>query len=335
MVPTIKELLEQPGWELAREHYDSTGGFIEDDDPWRFLGKFLGAIDNNKPVFLAKTQELPGFDNYIMIPTSGTTGEPKLAMHTWENIVNSVCRTCRALNVKKIHSICLLPLNHVSGLMAVMRAFISGGTVRFTESGIGGYVSLVPTQLKRYLDKDYNWLKNLDGIFLGGDKADKTLLEKARDANLNIINVYGSTETMAMVIMNGKTMPGVNMWLENNKVNISTDSLFYGYYPNTPQEITNWEMGDFGEIKDNTLVITGRSDDIIITGGKKVSPRKVEKIILQSGLVDEVIVKGEADPEWGSRVVAHCKSKNYDEFKLKAYCKKHLEKHEVPKVFYK
>lgn len=339
----MRNYLKQVGWEAALAHYDEAGGVISESDPWVFLGKFIGGIAAKKAIFLANPswterqwsaiKILPNFDGFIMIPTGGSTGGVKFAMHTWETLLASVERTRLFLNVKKIDSICLLPHWHVSGLMSILRALVTGGSICFQEKQSHGYLSLVPTQLKRYLDTDVSWLQQLDGIFLGGAKIDNELLKTATDAGLKITTVYGMTETAAMVLANGKPMPNTQLRInDNGKIEVQCPSLFYGYYPNIPHQADCWETSDLGQFnKLGQLEILGRADNIIITGGEKVDPAEVESILLKSTWVSDISIKGEPDPVWGSKVVAYCVADPSIKNQLLAYAKSHLLPYQVPK----
>ena len=55
--------------------------------------------------------------NLIMIPTGGTSGNIRFAIHTWETLEASVQGFTDFFNLEKVNSLCLLPLHHVSGLM--------------------------------------------------------------------------------------------------------------------------------------------------------------------------------------------------------------------------
>jgi O-succinylbenzoic acid--CoA ligase len=87
-------------------------------------------------------------------------------------------------------------------------------------------------------------------------------------------------------------------------VRIAGESVFRGYFPEMLAG-RSWTTGDIGVFDPSgSLVILGRSDDVIITGGKKVSPAEVEAALRASGEFDDVAVIGLPDPEWGQVVVA-------------------------------
>jgi o-succinylbenzoate---CoA ligase len=127
---------------------------------------------------------------------------------------------------------------------------------------------------------------------------------------------YGATETAAMVaalrpeqFLNGgrgcgTALPHARIEIVGGVVQIGSEALFRGYYP-AVREGTTWMTGDLGEIDaGGGLVIHGRSDDLILTGGKKVSPLEVEEALRASGEFDDIAVIGLPDAEWGRVVVA-------------------------------
>ena len=50
--------------------------------------------------------------------------------------------------------------------------------------------------------------------------------------------------------------------------------------------------------------VLGRMGDVIVTGGEKVWPDAVERVLRGVSGIREVAVAGRPDPEWGQRVVA-------------------------------
>ena len=67
------------------------------------------------------------YSPYIMIPTGGSSGKIKFAVHTWDTFAASVRGFKEYFQRDKINSFCVLPLYHVSGLMQFMRCFLTGG----------------------------------------------------------------------------------------------------------------------------------------------------------------------------------------------------------------
>ena len=103
---------------------------------------------------------------YILIPTGGTSGNIRFAIHTWDTLMASVEGFCAYFEVEQVNSFCVLPLYHVSGLMQFLRSFTTGGKLvvmpfKSLEAGDRRsinpkdfFLSLVPTQLQRLLDQE-------------------------------------------------------------------------------------------------------------------------------------------------------------------------------------
>jgi o-succinylbenzoate---CoA ligase len=156
---------------------------------------------------------LPKMDqSLILIPTGGTCGHLKFAVHTWATLSAAVQGFQDHFGLTQINTCCVLPLYHVSGLMQFVRSLLSGGkflTVPFhnLESGqfpsinpADFWISLVPTQLQRLLTHQrQDWLCQFQGVLLGGAPAWSSLLQQAREARIPLALTYGMSETAAQV----------------------------------------------------------------------------------------------------------------------------------------
>jgi len=126
----------------------------------------LGYGDWGLAVELPPTHN-PNFTQWIMIPTGGSSGQIRFAIHTWETLMASVRGFQQYFQLNQVNSFCVLPLYHVSGLMQFLRSFTTGGSLLFCHSRIEMvkgvilasyfFISLVPTQL-RFLESSANQL---------------------------------------------------------------------------------------------------------------------------------------------------------------------------------
>ncbi|MEO1208184.1 MAG: AMP-binding protein [Cyanobacteria bacterium J06638_20] len=149
----------------------------------------------------------------VLIPTGGSSGTLRFACHTWETLTASVRGFHQFFGGDRLHSCCVLPLFHVSGLMQVMRVLHTGGqlalpTFKRLEQGkfpkldmTDWFLSLVPTQLHRLLQNPATipWLQPFRAILLGGAPAWDDLLEQGRMLGLPLAPTYGMTETAAQI----------------------------------------------------------------------------------------------------------------------------------------
>ncbi|MEM6450634.1 MAG: AMP-binding protein [Cyanobacteria bacterium P01_D01_bin.105] len=165
----------------------------------------------------------------ILIPTGGTSGHIKFAHHTWPTLLAAVNGFRQHFApAAPVHSYCVLPLYHVSGLMQVLRTVISGGqiaiapfkTLEATTSANAlpfssspqpsasapssqpslTVLSLVPTQLHRLLQAGHSqWLSQFHAVLLGGAPPWPSLLEASQRHHIPLSLSYGMTETAAMI----------------------------------------------------------------------------------------------------------------------------------------
>lgn len=215
---------------------------LSEADPWKFLAAFLGAIAANCSIFLGNPQwqqqeweqvyqlvdpggncrekrekiALTSFPHLIpspaiLIPTGGSSGNIRFAIHTWETLRNSVGGFCQHFGVNQVDSFCVLPLYHVGGLMQFLRSFLTGGKILilpYKELKNGGtgevnphtfFISLVPTQLQFLLESVPDWLSQFRAVMLGGATASLSLLEAARKQQIPLALTYGMTETASQI----------------------------------------------------------------------------------------------------------------------------------------
>ncbi len=249
----------------------------------------------------------------LVVATSGSSGRPKLVVHTREALEGHARAVHRRLRVDPTRDrwLCCLPLAHLGGLGVVARSVLTGTgvdvidgfdarTVRGAPGRLGStLVSLVPTALDRVETSPYRF------VVLGG-AAD------ARARAQNVVRTYGLTETGGGVVYDGLPLEGVEVSVaDDGSIRVRGEVLARGLRsPDGSVEPVagrdGWlDTGDLGRWVDGRLVVEGRADDLIVTGGENVWPAPVEAVLLRHPGVAETAVVGDDDPEWGQRVVAY------------------------------
>ena len=271
-----------------------------------------------------------GERGWLMIPTGGSSGAIKFARHDGETVAAAVEGFRAHFGIDRVNSVCVLPLHHVGGFMSWMRSALTGGVfevLSWKEIEMGNLpaslpedacLSLVPTQLQRLLGSKsaITWLRGFKVISVGGGPSWDELVESCALHGLALSPSYGATETAAMVAAVrpgeflggmrgcGHAMPHARIGVVDGIVRVSGESLFRGYFPDLGTGRT-WTSHDLGSIgADGSLRIEGRRDDVVTTGGEKVSPAEVEEALRSSGQFEDVAVIGLPDPDWGQAVVA-------------------------------
>lgn len=294
----------------------------------------------------------------LMIPTGGTGGRVRFAIHDRASLRGAALSLQAALAARGlspvIHGISLTPPWHVSGLMPAIRARETGGAFAVLDGRLrpedplpeadlpaGGarVASLVPAQLDRVLSRPEGeaWLRRFDLILLGGSSVPSPLQAAIRRGRLPVALTYGMTETAAAValawpedleagaIPAGRPLPGVSFACAEGRIKVSSPGLCRGHWPASPARAP-FETGDLGEVlADGRVRVTGRADRILVSGGEKVDPARVEAALTGPGLARAAHVFGLPDPAWGGLVVAVVVARPEAEPALRAAAEKGLE----------
>jgi len=245
----------------------------------------------------------------ISISTSGSTGAPKEILIPASAMIYSARNSNAYLGAKPGDrwSLLLSP-EHTAGINVLVRS-IELGTTPVTENESADFTAIVPTQLFRALNGDLkllNHLQNCRAVLVGGAHADENLLEQAKANGITCVTTYGMTETSGGCVYNGTPLPGVDIrigdTIEIKGPMLARVELKDGFF------ITS----DLGKIEDGKLIILGRADDVINSGGKKVSLSKVE-----NALGKEFAAFGSDNSEWGAALnIATTSQMSDDEIQL-------------------
>jgi o-succinylbenzoate---CoA ligase len=181
------------------------------------------------------------------------------------------------------------------------------------------FTSLVPTQLQRLLDnpspETLAVLRRFNAVLLGGAPAPASLLTAAREAGVRVITTYGSAESCGGCVYDGFPLEGVSVRVEpDGRILLGGDTIAAGYLESPESTDTFFEedgvrwyrTSDLGSIDDDgRLTVLGRADDVIITGGVKLSAARVQEELEKSDGVAAAFVAGVPSTEWGQAVAAY------------------------------
>lgn len=298
---------------------------------------------------------------WLCVRTGGSSGAAKFARHDELSVGAAVEGFQKHFSAERVNALGLLPEEHVSGFMARARCLLSGGVFLrgdwrevergiFPEVGEGFFVSLVPTQLQRLLKSAAarDWLRRFRAVLVGGGPAWADLLEEAAACRVPLAPSYGMTESAAMVTALrpeeflsgrrgcGSVLPHARVVVgDDGGLSVGGGSLFRGYWPDfsEPGPDGLWKTSDAGFFDEGSLVVRGRVDAVIISGGKKISPEEVEAAARASGAVEDVAVVGLPDAEWGERVVLCYPAGRGDAGRLREFLAERLEGFKRPKDF--
>lgn len=259
--------------------------------------------------------------------TSGSSGMPKIVVHTAQNHLDNAEGVCELMQFGQTDSWLLsLPLFHVSGQGIVWRWLLQGATLILNEQKAQffacldrvSHASLVPTQLQRYLSTYTPKISRTKKFLLGGTTIPQTLVTQAQRQGIVCYSGYGMTEMASTICAIKNELDNVGYPLKGREIKLVCDEIWVrgsglalGYLQKNGeiQPLVNdegWlQTKDRGKWNESgKLVVKGRLDNMFISGGENIQPEDVEKVIYQSGLVNQVFVLPVEDSEFGQRPVA-------------------------------
>ena len=260
----------------------------------------------------------------VIVGTSGSTGVPKGVELSAAALLHSARASLARLGARPGERwLCCLPAAYIPAIGVLVRSLVGGtdpvlaGRADAETVAASGcaHVSLVPTQLRRLLGQDIDMSTPLAGfrsVLLGGAAAPAGLLDAARAARVRVVTTYGMTETCGGCVYDGIPLDGVRAEIRGagqdgtGRIWLGGPVLFSGYVDGRQGPDDGWfRTGDLGLVDaSGRLVVRGRADDVINTGGFKVVPGEVEAALATCPGVGDVAIVGQPDPEWGERVIA-------------------------------
>ena len=251
----------------------------------------------------------------LVIATSGSTGQPKRVVLSRDAMRASALATQQRLGGPG-QWVLNLPPTYVAGVQVLYRSVVAGTEpVESIDEVSGGrsYISLVPTQLFRQLgdSSDAHGLGRFDAVLVGGGPLAPELRVGAEGRGIRIVQTYGMSETCGGCVYDGVLLDGVELRIgADGEVLVRGPVLFSGYEGEPERTFAALRDGwfhtdDLGEIgADGRLRVTGRRDDMVISGGLKIPATAVEQMLARHPAVADVVVLGMPDEEWGERVTA-------------------------------
>lgn len=291
--------------------------------------------------------------------TSGTTGPPKGVRLSARALVASAlgCQESLDSTPQDRWLLCLAP-HHVGGLAILVRSAVSNQPVvtvsRFAEDRVlealarehCTLVSLVPTMLTRLLEAGgLEALRETRAILLGGAPAPAAQVREWARLGLPVCPTYGLTETGSQVATvppgRAEELAGTagfvhgqaQVRVEAGALVVAGPVLASGYVnPALGPIAPAFRTGDAGHLDARgALVVTGRLDDAIITGGENVQPEEVEAVLRSHPAVHDAAVRGLPDERWGAVLEALVVAPGLDPEALVEFARAQLPSFKVPR----
>lgn len=260
----------------------------------------------------------------VVMATSGSTHNPKGVLHSAATITALSAAALGPLTAAP-QWIAALPVTSMGGLNVLIRSLGSGldpiaisslgGAAPFTPQAFNEAfraalvrspdvrVSLVAAQLRRLLadPESSAALQQCAQILVGGGPLPLHTAEAARSANILITTTYGATETAGGCVFNGKPLSQVQVSIdaEDSQIVLSGPMVALGY--RCEPELTSrqfdqgsYRTGDTGTFNE-TLLVTGRLDDVVTINGVNVAVQAVSDALTGHASVGTCAVLAETD----------------------------------------
>ncbi len=318
--------------------------------------KRMGNVVEHPMLLQLRETRNPG----LILFSSGTTGEPKAALHDLTYLMKKFKKPGKVLR-----TITFLLFDHIGGFNTLFHSLANGGTIVTVQTREAEeicqlieryHVELLPTSptfinmilLSRAYEK-YD-LSSLKIISYGTEPMPESTLKQLNKLypEIKLKQTYGLSE---VGIMATKSEASDSLWMklggEGYETKIVDDILYIRArsamigYLNAPSPFD--EEGWFNTkdkvlIKGDYLKILGRTTDLINVGGEKVYPIEVESTLLEMDEIKDARVYGVDHPLTGKMVVAELnvdeENQNRDFIKkVRGYCKDRLERFKIPAKF--
>jgi O-succinylbenzoic acid--CoA ligase len=266
----------------------------------------------------------------LVVETSGSSGVPKRVMLSADALLAGAAAADAALGGPG-QWVLALPAHYVAGTNVLVRSIAAdtepevlapghfdplafAAAARRLEHPVH-YASLVPAQLAAVLDaaeRDAgvaDAARSFAAVLVGGQATPASLVDRARASGVRVVRTYGSSETSGGCVYDGVPVGRTRVEIVDGQVELTGPSLALGYLGDDSRTAAvfverdgeRWyRTGDAGSVSDEgALTVTGRLDDVIVSGGEKVSLGLVERVVReQLGLGDAVVVRA-PHARWG------------------------------------
>ena len=269
--------------------------------------------------------------------TSGSRGGPRGArLSRRAFLASEVAHAANLGWIAEDRWLLCMPPAHVGGLSIVTRSLIARSCIvlsrgvfdpaevtRLMAQHQVTLLSVVPTMLRRLLSlEEPLWTPRteLRAVLVGGAPFPDALRGLAAKRGIPALATYGCTEACSQITTqspaqggqpgSGVPLPGIEVRIHGGEIEVRGDVLMDGYLgedrSGAPWTPDGWLCtGDFGSfLPDGQLLVQGRIDDLILTGGENVAPQEVEAWLESVPGIASACVFSLPHDDWGEEVVA-------------------------------
>ncbi len=297
--------------------------------------------------------ERPG----LVLFTSGTTGQPKAAVH---DLVQLCTRHSSPRPPARV--LAFMHIDHIGGVNTLLHVLSHGGTLVVPASRTpqdvcetiaqhkAEVLPVSPTFLNLMLISgaiDQYDLSSLKRVTYGSEPMPEIVLKRigAVLPDVDLLQTYGLTE---VGILKSKSRDNSTLWMKvggegfdtkivDGRLWIRAATAMLGYLnASSPFDEQGYmDTGDLVEVQGEWLRILGRKSEVINVGGQKISPVEVESVLLEMPSVEEVSVWARPHPLTGQVVAASVHLADEEplpdfKIRMRRHCRERLPAHAIP-----
>ena len=268
----------------------------------------------------------------IKAHTSGTTGTPKEIFLQKEKMIASAKHTGHFFELKKNDKalLCLSP-KYIAGKMMIVRAFVLGLVLKMVEpngnplahvTGEIDFAAMIPLQVFNSVqnEKELTIFRRIKKTIIGGGVVSQTLHNFLQTESNQCYATYGMTETITHIAvkkLNGKDASDTYQTLQNVEIEKDKRGCLVIDAPDVAdgKVVTNDLIA---LISENQFRWLGRYDNVVNSGGVKIIPEEVERVLGQY-LKQRFFVTGLLDGKLGERLVLIIEGEKFSEGEKKEF----------------
>ena len=279
--------------------------------------------------------------DHINVKTSGSTGDPKVIKISKQAMVNSAIRTGDFFNVDIADTaLHCLPADFIAGKMMLIRAMILGLSLDLVQPTVDpmkdvnsyyDFVAMTPMQANNSLGR----IHQIKTLIIGGAPIHPELNEKLVALHDNCFETYGMTETITHIAASRLSVPKKPFHaLDGIHLEVHENGCLVVDAPDITDQLIH--TNDLVEMHDErTFTYLGRRDNVINSGGVKISP-EVAEVKLAHYIRFPFFLHGISDEVLGQKLimVVEAREDQAKDIEQQLAACDSLEKYEVPKTLF-
>lgn len=273
----------------------------------------------------------------ILVQTSGSTGTPKQIAIPKQSFVESAMNTCNFLNLnRETNALLCIPVKYIGGKMMVIRALVAGYNLWIEEPSSSplshfekpcDFLAITPMQADNCLAESPEKFTKINHVIIGGGAVSQTFIHQVKDYTTQFYSTYGMTETVSHIAMqrlNGTKKSEVFELLPTYSVSLNNENCLVIDCPTLfPNKVTT---NDVAQLFPNGFKWLGRKDNVINSGGIKLSPEAIESKIKKHHPELTFYITSKKDDALGEKVILVSEKEIQFNFS-----KMELDKYQIPK----